>query len=190
MGRHRVLGRKFGRKTKHRIAMKRNLVSSLIEHGRIVTTIEKAKEYKAAAEKIITLGREKTLHRIRLAAVDIHQKDILRKLFDDVGPRMKDRPGGYTRIRKLAKRRLNDGASQCILELVDYAPPRPVTAEEAEAAATAEAPAKGKKKKDAPGHEGHDHGGEGHDHDHDHGKGAASKKAAKAAKAKSPKSDG
>ncbi len=182
MGRHRVLGRKLGRKTKHRIALKRNLVSSLIEHGRIVTTIEKAKEYKAAAEKIISLGREKTLHRIRLAAVDIHQKEILRKLFDDVGPRMKDRPGGYTRIRKLAKRRLNDGASQCIFELVDYVPPRPVVADEtAEAETKAKAGKPGKGKKAAPGHEGHDHGEhEGHSHDEP----KAAKPAAKPKKAK------
>lgn len=128
---HRISGRKFGRKTKHRIAMKRNLVSALIEHGRITTTLPKAKEYRPHAEKLISLGRNKTLHNVRKAARQVSGKAVLRKLFDEVGPRFRERPGGYTRIRKLAKPRLNDGAPRAILEFVDYVPP----AREAEAVA-------------------------------------------------------
>ena len=119
---HRMRGRKFGRKTKHRIAMKRNLISSLLEHGRITTTLHKAKEYRPRAEKIISLGRTKTLHNVRRAAKDIHDKDLLKKLFDEIGPRFKDRPGGYLRIRKLSRPRLNDCAPRAILEMVDYEP--------------------------------------------------------------------
>lgn len=119
---HRMHGRKLGRKTKHRIALKRNLVSALLEHGRIVTTLTKAKEYRPHAEKLITLGRTKTLHNVRRAARDINDKDLLRKLFDDIGPRFKDRPGGYLRILKLSRPRVNDGAPRAILEMVDFDP--------------------------------------------------------------------
>lgn len=119
---HRMHGRKLGRKTKHRIALKRNLVSALLEHGRIVTTLTKAKEYRPHAEKLITLGRSKTLHNVRRAARDINDKDLLRKLFDDIGPRFKDRPGGYLRILKLSRPRVNDGAPRAILEMVDFDP--------------------------------------------------------------------
>lgn len=122
---HRVLGRKFGRKSKHRIAMKRNLISSLIEHGRIITTLTKAKEYRPRAEKVISLGRVKTLHNVRLAARDIHSKELLKKLFDEIGPRFRDRPGGYLRIRKLSRPRLNDNAPRALLEFVDYVPAAP-----------------------------------------------------------------
>lgn len=159
---HRMRGRKLGRKSKHRIAMKRNLVSSLILHGRIVTTLVKAKEYRPHAEKIISIAREKTLHNIRLAARDIHDKAILKKLFDEVGPSFADRPGGYTRIRRLARPRVNDNTPRAILELVTYVPPRPV-------AADVDA-AKGGDKHDHDDHD-HEHGHD-HDHDHDHGKGA------------------
>ena len=122
MVRHKVNGRKFGRKTKHRIAMKRNLVTSLLEHERIVTTLAKAKEYRPHAEKIISLGRTKTLHNVRRAARDIQDRTVLKKLFDDIGPRFKDRPGGYLRIRRLSKPRLNDCAPRAILEFVDFDP--------------------------------------------------------------------
>lgn len=128
MVKHRIRGRKFGRKTKNRLALKRNLVSSLIEHGRIVTTLPKAKEYRAHAEKLISLGRNKTLHNVRLAARVVTTKAILKKLFDEVGPRFKDRPGGYTRIRKLAMPRVNDCAPRAILELVDFVPKAKVAA--------------------------------------------------------------
>jgi len=121
---HRMLGRKFGRKSKHRIAMGRNLLKSLLEHGRITTTLTKAKEYRPRCEKIITLGRVKTLHNIREAARRLHNdRAIVKKLFDEIGPRMKDRAGGYLRIRKLSRPRLNDNAPLAILEFVDYVPP-------------------------------------------------------------------
>ena len=119
---HRVKGRKFGRKTKHRIALKRNLLTALFRHERIVTTLAKAKEYRPYAEKMVTLARHKTLHNVRLAAREIHDKDVLRKLFDEIGPRFRDRPGGYTRIVRLPKPRLNDCAPRAILEFVDYDP--------------------------------------------------------------------
>lgn len=119
---HRVKGRKLGRKTKHRIALKRNLVSSLLEYGRIVTTLAKAKEYRPHAEKMISLGRTKTLHNMRRAARDIQSKVVLQKLFDDIGPRFRDRPGGYTRIRKMSRPRVGDCAPRAMLELVDYVP--------------------------------------------------------------------
>lgn len=129
---HRMRGRKLGRKTKHRIALKRNLVSALLRHGRIVTTLTKAKEYRPHAEKIISLGRTKTLHNVRRAARDIHDRDLLRKLFDEIGPRFKDRPGGYTRILKLSRPRVNDGAPRAILEMVDYQLPDEVAEAEGE----------------------------------------------------------
>ncbi len=129
---HRMRGRKFGRKTKHRIAMKRNLMTALLEHGRITTTLPKAKEYRPRVEKMISLGRHKTLHNVRRAARDIQSKAVLKKLFDEIGPRFRDRPGGYTRIRKLSRPRVNDCAPRAILELVDYVPAATKVQEEAE----------------------------------------------------------
>jgi large subunit ribosomal protein L17 len=133
---HRVLGRKFGRKSKHRIALGRNILKSLIEHGRITTTLPKAKEYRPRCEKIITLSRVKTLHNIRQAAPYLNNdRALLKKLFDEIGPRFKDRQGGYLRIRKLARPRVNDNAPRAILEFVDYVPAAPVEAAAAAAAA-------------------------------------------------------
>lgn len=117
--RHRVAGRKLGRNGSHRRAVMRNLVSSLFEHERIITTPQKAKYYRRQAEKLITLGKEKTLHNVRRAQALLQNKDMVRKLFDELGPRYKDRPGGYTRVIALPKKRLGDAASQCIFELVD-----------------------------------------------------------------------
>ena len=114
---HRMHGRKFGRKTKHRIALKRNLISALLEHGRIVTTLTKAKEYRPHAEKLITLGRVKNLHNVRRAARDIHDRDLLKKLFDEIGPKFRERPGGYLRILKLGPRP-GDNAPMARVELV------------------------------------------------------------------------
>jgi len=125
--RHRIRGKKLNRDTAHRIALGRNLARALFTHHRIVTTQEKAKTYRAMIEKLITLGKVKTLHNVRLAMTKLPDKDAVRKLFDVIGPHFKDRPGGYTRIRRLAKNRLGDSASQAVLELVDL--PR-ATAEE------------------------------------------------------------
>ena len=117
--RHRVAGKKLGRNGTHRRAVMRNIIASLFDHERIVTTIPKAKHYRRAAEKLITLGKVKTLHNVRRAQSILQDKDMVKKLFDEIGPRMKDRPGGYTRIIKLSKRRLGDNATQAIWELVD-----------------------------------------------------------------------
>ena len=135
--RHRVRGRKFGRTREHRLALKRNLLKSLFTHGRSTTTLAKAKEFRPHAEKMITLAKVKDLHRVRRAAQLLgNDRDVVKKLFDDIGPQFADRPGGYTRILKLAKPRLGDGAPRAILELVGESERR---AREAAEAAEAEA---------------------------------------------------
>ncbi|MFH2002170.1 MAG: 50S ribosomal protein L17 [Planctomycetota bacterium] len=118
--RHRVRGRRLSRNTSHRTALKKNLITSLFLHGRIVTTLPKAKEYRPFAEKLITMAKVKSLHNIRNAAKVIQDKDVLKKLFDEIGPHFADRNGGYTRILKLAKPRLGDNGKQAIFELVDF----------------------------------------------------------------------
>ena len=114
---HRIAGRRLGRSTNHRLAMFRNQVSDLLRHGKIVTTEAKAKEVRSIAEKVITLGRHGTLHARRRALRIISDKDVVKKLFDDFGPRYASRPGGYTRMIKLGPRQ-GDGASMAQLELV------------------------------------------------------------------------
>lgn len=126
--RHRMRGRRLGRSTAHRQALARNLVSSLILSGRIVTTETKAKEFRPFAEKLISLGREKTLHRVRRAAALLgNNKAAVRRLFDEVGPAHRDRPGGYTRILRLQKPRLGDKGRRVLFELVDHVPSRPAS---------------------------------------------------------------
>jgi len=115
--RHRKKGRQFGRNTKHRHALFRNLVTSLLEHERIETTEAKAKEIRGMAEKMITLGKNGSLHARRQALSFIQKKDIVSKLFDDVAGRFGSRPGGYTRIIR-TRRRPGDGAELVALELV------------------------------------------------------------------------
>ena len=116
--------------------MKRNLLRALFTHGRIITTLSKAKEYRPYAEKMITLARERSLHRIRRAAALLgNDKTVVKKLFDEIGPRFVDRPGGYTRILKLSKPRLGDGAPRAILELVGESERRAAEYEGAEAEA-------------------------------------------------------
>lgn len=114
----------MGRSSSHRKAMARNLVTSLFLHGRIVTTEPKAKEYRGQAEKLITLGRQKTLHRVRQAVAVLRSREAVSRLFDEIGPSFVDRPGGYTRIVKLPKPRLGDKARRVYLELVNYVPPK------------------------------------------------------------------
>lgn len=120
--RHRIRGRRLGRTTEHRKALGRNLVTALFHHGRIVTTQPKAKEYRPMAEKLITLGKQKTLHRIRQAAAVLRDRQALDRLFNEIGPSFADRPGGYTRIVKLAQPRLGDKASRVYFELINYVP--------------------------------------------------------------------
>ena len=119
--RHGMHGRKLGRDSAHRKAMYANLACSLFEHGRIKTTEAKAKAVKPYAEKLITLGRRGDLHARRQALSELRSQEIVHQLFSDVGPRMADRPGGYTRILKLGTR-LGDAAEMVYLELVDYDP--------------------------------------------------------------------
>ena len=144
--RHRLRGRRLGRTTEHRKALGRNLVTALFHHGRITTTAPKAKEYRPMAEKLITLGKTKSLHRIRQAAAVLRDRQALDRLFNEIGPSFADRPGGYTRIVKLPTRRLGDKGSQVFFELVNFVPkPKERPADEAKATGKAGKPAKGGK---------------------------------------------
>jgi large subunit ribosomal protein L17 len=116
--RHNKAGRRLGRKTSHRVAMFRNMVTSLLNHEKITTTDAKAKEIRCVAEKMITLGKRGDLHSMRLAASYIREKSIVTKLFTSIAPRYKERSGGYTRIIKLGIRQ-GDTAPISIIELVE-----------------------------------------------------------------------
>ncbi len=117
--RHKYSGRKLGRTSSHRNAMFRNMVTSLFDHERIVTTVEKAKEARPIAEKMITLAKRGDLHARRQALSFIRSKDVVEKLFTQIKDTFEDRKGGYTRIIKTGVRR-GDCASMAILELVGY----------------------------------------------------------------------
>lgn len=119
---HRVVGRRLDRTTEHRTAMFRNMVTSLFRHERIVTTAPKAKEMKRYAEKFITLAKEGSPHSRRIANRDVRDVEVLNKLFETIGPRFKDRAGGYTRVIRTG-RRAGDAAEMAIIELVDRAAP-------------------------------------------------------------------
>ncbi len=116
--RHARSGKKLGRDSAHRKALYSNLAGALIEHGRIKTTVTKAKAVKPLAEQMITLGRRGDLHARRQATAFLRSRDVVHKLFADVAPLFKDRPGGYTRIVKLGPRP-GDAAEMAYLELVD-----------------------------------------------------------------------
>jgi len=130
--RHRVAGRRLSRTKEHRLAMRRNLVASLIQHETISTTIEKAKEVKPFAEKLITLAKKGTLSARRRAIALLGNRDIIDyedgrevktgtiigKLFSELGPRYLDRSGGYTRIIRLSLRRLGDNGQLVLLQLI------------------------------------------------------------------------
>lgn len=116
--RHSKAGRRLGRKTSHREAMFRNMVTSLLNHEKITTTDAKAKEIRVVAERMITLGKRGDLHSMRLAASVIREKSVVSKLFSTIAPRYKDRQGGYTRIIKLGTR-LGDAAPISLIELVE-----------------------------------------------------------------------
>jgi large subunit ribosomal protein L17 len=117
--RHKVAGKKLGRTTSHRIAMTRNMAASLIEHERIVTTVQKAKNLRPFVEKLVTLSKEPTVHHRRQAFARLRNQDAVTKLFDVLGPRFKERPGGYCRILKLAKPRLGDNGTRAMIEFVE-----------------------------------------------------------------------
>ena len=119
--RHLVKGKRLRRNTAHRRALLRNLVTSFLEKERIRTTLAKAKATRPLAEKMITLAKKNTLHARRQALRFIFKKTVVKKLFDEIGPRFSERPGGYTRIVKVGPR-AGDGADMAILELIgtDY----------------------------------------------------------------------
>ena len=133
--RHRVAGRHLSRTSEHRLALRRNLAASLFEHETISTTLEKAKEVRSFAEKLITLAKKGTLPARRRAIAMLNNRAIyaeedgkmvkkgtvVGKLFSEIGPRYLDRPGGYTRIIKLPKTRLGDGGKLVLLQLVEQA---------------------------------------------------------------------
>ncbi len=115
--RHNVRGRKLGRTTAHRTAMFRNQLASLVENEGIVTTLPKAKELRPIAEKIITRGRNDTVHARRSVRRWIPNRDLIKKIFEEISPRYADRPGGYLRITRLGPRK-GDGAELAKLEFV------------------------------------------------------------------------
>jgi len=114
--RHRNAGRKLGRTTAHREMLLRNLVTSLFQYEKIVTTEAKAKELRKLADKIVTLAKRGDLHARRQAAEVVMDETVLKKLFDSIGSRYKDRNGGYTRMTKL-NYRMGDGAPLAAIEL-------------------------------------------------------------------------
>ncbi|HJT44928.1 MAG TPA: 50S ribosomal protein L17 [Chthoniobacterales bacterium] len=119
--RHQKRTIKLGRKAEHRKALLANQVCSLIEHQRIKTTLAKAKAVRPLAEKMVTLGKQGSIHARRTAFSTLRQKDAVKKLFDEIAPRSTDRHGGYTRIIRLGQRR-SDSASMAFLEWVDVTP--------------------------------------------------------------------
>ncbi len=129
--RHQKRGRKLSRTSAHRKALRQNLAVALFTHGRIITTMAKAKEYRPFAEKLITLARKgwsakeqgedaRYLHCYRRAISLLQDKEIAKKLFEEIAPGYMDRPGGYTRILRDAKNRLGDNAPRAVWELVEF----------------------------------------------------------------------
>ncbi len=139
--RHRRAGRKLNRNASHRLALYRNLTMALIRHERIITTVEKAKAVRPFIEKLITLAKRGDLHARRLVSArlgstsdaevvpgdkdDADHRTIVQKLFSDIGPRFKDRPGGYTRILKRHEHRLGDAGRTAFLELLKAGETKP-----------------------------------------------------------------
>ncbi len=115
--RHRRSGRKLGRDSSHRMAMLRNMVTDFLDKEKIVTTVPKAKELRPFAEKMISLGKQESLHARRRALAVIRKKSVVHKLFDTLAPRYADRHGGYTRIIRLGYRK-GDSAEMALIELV------------------------------------------------------------------------
>jgi large subunit ribosomal protein L17 len=149
--RHNKSGRRLGRNSSHRSAMMRNMTISLLNHEKIQTTDARAKELRKIAERMITLGKRGDLHARRQAYQALNDKKVVAKLFDMIGPRYKDRPGGYTRIIKLSPR-LGDNAPQALIELVEEEfTPRP--RKHAQVAATAPPAAPAAETVEAPAEE-------------------------------------
>ena len=110
-------GRKLGRKTDHRMAMLKGMVTFLLENGKIETTLMRAKEVRPLTEKMITLGKKSDLHSKRQVFAYVTKEDVCKKLFDEISPKYADKNGGYTRIIKIGPRR-GDAAEMAIIELV------------------------------------------------------------------------
>jgi large subunit ribosomal protein L17 len=125
--RHRLGQRKLNRTSSHRLAMFRNMTNSLLRHEVIQTTLPKAKELRRVAEPLITLGKQPTVANRRLAFARLRDREIVVKLFDELGPRYQNRPGGYLRILKFGFRP-GDNAPRALVELVDR--PEPAQADE------------------------------------------------------------
>jgi len=117
--RHKKIGRRLGRNSSHRKAMFRNMAVSLIEHESISTTLHKAKELRRTLEPLITLAKEDNVSKRRMAFNKIRNKAAVGKLFEEIGPRFKDRPGGYLRILKKGSRP-GDSAPMALVQLTDY----------------------------------------------------------------------
>jgi large subunit ribosomal protein L17 len=116
--RHAVAGRKFSRPTGHRLALYRNLVTDLLRHEKVHTTLAKARTIQPIAEKVLTLGKIDTVHHRRMAAAQLYDAKIVQKLFDVLGPRFAERSGGYTRVLRTGQR-LGDAAEIAVIELVE-----------------------------------------------------------------------
>jgi large subunit ribosomal protein L17 len=140
--RHQVKGRKFGRKSGPRNALRRDVVNSLFRHGRITTTLPRAKEFRPWAERLITIAKKGAAARAKGEAIvalnayrkllsELHDETIVAKLVAEIGPLFADRPGGYTRVVRLTKVRKGDAAQTALFELVTYEPPAAETDESA-----------------------------------------------------------
>lgn len=134
--RHKNKGRKFGRKSPQRNALKRDIVNNLFRFGRITTTLPRAKEFRAYAERMITVAKRgsaaraagdpvRALNAYRRLLAELHDETIVAKLVGEIGPSFADRPGGYTRVVRLTKVRKGDAAPTAIFELVNFEPPVP-----------------------------------------------------------------
>ena len=139
--RHKQKGRQLGRQTKHRWALFRSLVTSLLEHERIETTAAKAKEVRGFADRMISLGKDGSLPARRRALSFLRSKAVVSKLFSDVAARFQNRPGGYTRIIR-TRRRIGDAAEMVAMELVAR-PAVPARASASETASKKDTPAQG-----------------------------------------------
>lgn len=117
--RHRMQHRKLGRTSSHRTAMFRNQLTALFTHERIITTVPKAKELRPLAERMVTLARTGTLANRRRVLTMVPDKDVVHRLFEDIAPRFTERPGGYTRIVRLGRRR-GDNAELALIEFIDF----------------------------------------------------------------------
>lgn len=117
--RHLNSGRKLNRNSSHRLALARNQAKNLLEHGRITTTVPKAKELGGFVDHLISVAKRGDLSARRLVLRDLHDPKLVKKVFEEIAPKYASRPGGYTRVLKLAQRRRGDGTQLALVELID-----------------------------------------------------------------------